>query len=161
MKEVAAIIDIDGVLCHVGWDCEPHEFNWQEFAEKDLQREILWEGVYLAHVLTLRGTYPVFLTARHEGMRQQTADFLRWVGFDDFELVMTSTGACDDEAHEKYQEHQAMSKKAALEKLVDRYKFIYAIDDQEPNCKIYREFGIPTLKAMFTDEEFIRAGNHE
>ena len=157
-KTAAVLIDIDGVLCHIDWDCEPYEFNWEEFKEKDKDRETLWQGVGLARMMIQAGLYPVFLTARHEGMREQTEEFLAEIGMHGI-LVMASEGS--DEVDDNYQQTQAYGKEKELEKLVKIFCFVYAIDDQEPNCEIYREFGIPVLRAMFTDNEFISGGDHE
>jgi hypothetical protein len=147
----AVLIDIDGVLCNVDWDCTPETFTWQEFQKRDVDRITLWEGVILAKMFIQAGLHPVFLTARNENMREQTEKFLADIGMHGC-LVMTSSGEGSEVEGYDYQEVQAESKEKALESLVNEFCFIYAIDDQQANCEVYRSFGIPVLKAMFTEE---------
>lgn len=146
-KPEAVIIDIDGVLCHVpkGFG---EEFNWATFREKDLNREVLSSGVELASMFINRGYYAIFLTARHENMRNQTISFLHSQGLTGT-LITTSFGDDKQQQREDWQEVQALHKKAAVEALVEKFDIKYALDDQEPNSKMYREFNIPVLKAMF------------
>lgn len=151
-RRAAVLIDIDRVLCHVNWNPKPSEFNWKEFMKRDLKRTVLMEGVTLAHMMVDQGLFPVFLTARHKGMELQTTAFLREMGFHYGDLVMTSDGDGEEQSQEDYQEAQAAGKLKAMEKLVKKYCFVYAIDDQEANCDVYREFGIATLMARFTED---------
>ncbi len=152
-KKAAVIIDIDRVLCHVNVAWQPHEFNWVDFAKLDnTQRVTLHEGVELAKMMIHSGLFPVFLTARHVDMRAQTEEFLHSVGLGHGKLVLTSSGDGTEQATEDYQEYQAITKLAALKKLVKDYDFYYAIDDQQANCDVFRRFGIPVLKPIFTED---------
>mgnify|MGYP000571986938 CR=1 FL=1 len=148
-----AIIDIDGVLCNVDFEFGTDTFKWKEYAEKDKQRKVLWRGVDLVEMFISSKITPVYLTARHEGMRQQTQDFLDSLDLWG-DLIMSSCGSDEQPLDKQFQQKQAQIKREEVQKLVQMYTVLYAVDDQEANCRMYREFGIPTLKAMFTGNEF-------
>ena len=43
-------------------------------------------------------------------------------------------------------EPDAKVKHKILQDVTEHYNIIFAIDDREPNCQVYRSFGITTLK---------------
>lgn len=143
----AVIMDIDGVLCHVPY-AEGEPFDWLTHTEKDKDRVILEEGGLLTKMMMASGFHIIFLTARHEMMRDQTEEFLGSLGLQGT-LVTTSSGNGEEYDIEDWQEVQAAQKRVAVETLSSHFEIMYAVDDQEPNCKMYREFGIPVLQARF------------
>lgn len=90
----------------------------------------------------------VFITARNPGMEGQTQLFLLGKGLEG-PLVMTGGEYAPGAT---YKVDQAEAKREVLKDLTKYFDFRYAVDDQIDNCNMYREFGIPVLHAMFTEE---------
>jgi hypothetical protein len=149
-RKPAVLIDIDGVLCQVPYEVGPIEFSWANFRVADLDRKPIEEGIGLVRMLISQGLYPVFLTARPEYMRFQTEQMLAEYGFHGV-CYMASTEATTKGGGENYHVHQMMEKSRNISRnnLMEQYDFLYAIDDQELNAKLFRELGIPTLQARF------------
>jgi hypothetical protein len=149
-RKPAVLIDIDGVLCQVPYEVGPLKFSWDEFMEADLKRAPIEAGIGLARMLIAQGLYPVFLTARPESMRFQTEQMLAEYGFHGM-CYMASNEATKAGGGENYQLYQMMEKARVILKnrLMEEFDFLFAIDDQELNVKLFKELGIPTIKAMF------------
>lgn len=147
----AVLVDIDGVLCDVPYNMshDPEEFSWDDFMESDLDRRPISAGITLVRMMRFQGLKTIFLTARPEFMRVQTRAMLKGYGLvGDMYMASDSTTT---QVHRNYQATQAVEKDRIIDefKLTERYNFLYAIDDQEHNIKVYQSWGIPTLKAGF------------
>ncbi len=147
----AALIDIDGVLCDVGYTPPSDGFKWDEFIVADLDRTAIEEGIMVVHSFIRMGLFPVFLTARPERMRAQTEKMLVQYGFGgNAKLIMARDSVTVDSDYE-YQLNQMREKERCLvvHSLTTQYSFLYAIDDQQYNIDMFRRYGIPTLMATF------------
>jgi len=149
-RKPAVLVDIDGVLCQVGYEVGPTEFKWEEFMAADLDRKPIEEGIGLVRMLISQGLYPVFLTARPEYIRFQTEQMLAEYGFHGL-CYMASVKATEQGGGKNYQTYQALEKNRIIQEsnLMEEFEFVYAIDDQERNCNVFRALGIPTLQARF------------
>jgi hypothetical protein len=144
----AILIDIDGVICNTDYKPTPEKFDWEKFMEAE--HHPIEPGIRLVQGLINAGLYPVFLTARPEFMREQTEKMLADLGFHGV-CYMASNETAKGNCHENYQQDQMEEKDRILfeEGLTEEFDFLYAIDDQELNAKMFKAWGIPTLKAMF------------
>ena len=77
----------------------------------------------------------LFITGRQEKARKQTEAFFDF-NFK-YKLYMRPNGNLDSDAKVKHK---------ILKKLAKEYNILFALDDRESNCKVYRSFGITTLK---------------
>ena len=156
-KPKAIIVDIDGVICRVNYKVNHEEFNWNEFIEKDLDNDkkvfhsMITSIKAMAQVITSEISADIiFLTSRPERMRKQTQDMLRaYLNWFNYYLFMSS----DTESQEQleadvtqYKNVQSQQKEKYIEKILDAYDVIFAIDDHEENCEMYHKYGISTLK---------------
>lgn len=145
----AVLIDIDGVICNVGYEVGPVKFKWMDFMDADLTRKPIIEGIALVKMFIAQGLYPVFLTARPEFMREQTEQMLAEYGFHG-KLFMASTEA-SLKGGDHYQTFQMLEKDRVIKanKLMETYNFMYAIDDQTQNAELFESLGIPSLQPRF------------
>ena len=79
----------------------------------------------------------LFITGRNEKVRKQTEKFLKFAHKIKYELHMRKE---DDNRKD------VEVKEEILEELLTKYEVIFAIDDREDNCNLYKSYGIPTLK---------------
>jgi len=147
----AILVDIDGVICDVPYEVTPEDFLWEKFMVADLDRKPINAGNLLVHQLVdCGGLYPVFLTARPEFMRYQTEKMLAEYGHHGL-CHMASNESAEKGGGVNYQSYQMIEKARIIceNKLQDEFDFVYAIDDQEENAKLFKGLGIPTLQARF------------
>lgn len=142
----AVLIDIDGVICNTDYKPAPENFDWEKFM--DAEHHPIEPGIRLVQGLISAGFYPVFLTARPEFMREQTEQMLAGCGFHGV-CYMAPNKTAEVGCKVDYQLLQMEQKRETLTDLVKDFDFLYGVDDQEPNVQMFKEFGIPTLKAVF------------
>lgn len=95
---------------------------------------ILIDKLTLDNELTI-----LFITGRNEKVRKQTEKFLKFSHKVNYELHMRS----------QYDERTDVEvKKDILEELTKRYDIIFAIDDKEDNCLLFKSYGIAALKVV-------------
>ena len=147
MKE-ALLVDIDGIIEHrPNYTPKPTNFDWNDWLHA--KAVPIEEGIALVKQLTVcAGLHPVFLTARPEQFRAQTEEMLASYGLYG-DLFITPKRMKDFQVCEDFRMIQAEMKRRILNDLVLEYNFAYGIDDQQENCDMFREFGIPTLRGMF------------
>jgi hypothetical protein len=82
-------------------------------------------------------------------MAEQTKEMLAELGFHGV-LYMASNESAKNIGPD-YQEKQMAEKDRILfdKGLTEEYNFLYAIDDQELNAKLFKAWGFPTLQARF------------
>lgn len=144
-RRQAVLIDIDGVICYTDYKPTPENFDWEKFC--NAVHHPIEAGIKLVHGFINGGMYPVFLTARPWFMREQTEKMLAEWGFHGV-CYMADNNTINNH-YEDYQVLQMEQKKDTLRTLQKEFNFLYAIDDQEPNAKMFKELGIPTLQARF------------
>ena len=77
----------------------------------------------------------LFITGRQEKARKQTLSYLDFKF--KYKLYMRPNGNIESDAKVK---------SYILKDLVNDYNILFALDDKEANCQMYRSFGITTLK---------------
>ena len=77
----------------------------------------------------------LFVTGREERARKHTEAFFNFKF--NYKLLMRPNGNLEPDAKVKHK---------ILEDLVNNYDILFALDDREANCQVYRSFGITTLK---------------
>lgn len=79
----------------------------------------------------------LFITGRDEKCRKETESFLDFKYPVTYRLLMRPKGSLDTDA---------VVKDKLLRQIKDDYNILFAIDDKEENCIIYKNYGITTLK---------------
>ncbi len=154
----AIIVDLDGVICDVGYEATPETFKWVEFMEKAKNPdEIFWDTIRMINGLQENmGYIVIFLTARPEFMREVTKDMLAYAfsdgdfgeAFSPYVLVMDNPLEQikrDDGSPADYVHRQMLGKKEHVITLLEQYDIKLAIDDQKLNTDMFKSLGIPTV----------------
>lgn len=79
----------------------------------------------------------LFITGREERARKHTEAYFNFKHKFEYKMYMRKNGCLEPDAKVKHE---------ILQDLVNEYEILFAIDDREPNCQVYRSFGITTLK---------------
>lgn len=79
----------------------------------------------------------LFITGREEKARKVTESFLKFNTNFKYKLFMRPNNNFDNDYEVK---------KRILEAIMNYYDVIFALDDREDNCQMFRSFGITTLK---------------
>jgi len=150
-RTTAILVDIDGVLCDVAYHpMDAEDFTWGAFVKADLEkRERIDAGITLVKCLVEAGCYPVFLTARPEYMRYQTEKMLAEYGFHGICYMADNKTARDGDRAYHVRQMQEKWRIIVEDELQIKYNFLYAIDDQKDNARLFNSLGIPTMQARF------------
>ena len=81
----------------------------------------------------------LFITGRQERARKSTQSFLKFKRKISFELLMRSNNDLREDEEVKFD---------ILSDVMCRYEILFAIDDKESNCEMFKSNGIPTLKVF-------------
>lgn len=79
----------------------------------------------------------LFITGRSETARKHTEAYLNFKNDVPYLLYMRPKESKEDDH---------IVKRKILERIIDDYEILFALDDRESNCCMYRSFGITTLK---------------
>ena len=133
MKKTKVIIcDIDGVLMDGPWwdDIEDFYLNMGSWYPID------WT-VYMVNCFYKLGYKIIFLTARDEKVRVKTTQQLKELFSFNINLYMRPRG----DMRESY-----IVKEEHLMELMEKYDILFAMDDEIPNCQMFKKHGIPVVQ---------------
>ena len=133
MKKTKVIIsDIDGVLMDGPWwdDIEDFYRNMNDWYPID------WT-VYMLKCFYKLGYKIIFLTARDEKVRLRTTQQLQELFPFNIEMYMRPRGDLR-ESH--------VVKEEFLMELMEKYDILFAMDDETPNCEMFKKHGITVLQ---------------
>ena len=133
------IIGLEGVLARHEWRLPLIESEgWQayhEAASRDAPNEPM---VDLVRAMSLRGCYVACITARPQSWYSATSKWMLRHGL----LIDTIYMRADDDFRP-----DAAFRSTAVKEILDKAKnVLFAIDDAEKACDVYRAAGIPTLQ---------------
>ena len=133
MKKTKVIIcDIDGVLMDGPWWDDIEDF----YLNMDSWYPIDWT-VYMVNCFYKLGYKIIFLTARDEKVRVKTTQQLKELFPFNINLYMRPRG----DMRESY-----IVKEEHLMELMEKYDILFAMDDEIPNCQMFKKHGIPVVQ---------------
>lgn len=133
MKKTKVVIcDIDGVIMQGPWWDDIQDF----YDNMDSWYPIDWM-VDIVNCIYKLGYKIIFLTARDEKVRRKTTQQLKNMFDFKIELYMRKK---DDERP------SCVIKEEYLPELMDKYDILFALDDEQPNCDMYRKHGISVIQ---------------
>lgn len=131
-KPRTVICDIDGCIMRGPWFEDIQDF----YDNMDSWQPVDWMVDIVTCIYKL-GYRIIFLTARDEKVRRKTTRQLKDMFDFRFDLYMRPTG-------DERPSH--IVKEEFLLKLQEHYNIIFAIDDEQPNCDMYRKHGIDVIQ---------------
>ena len=116
---------------------EPQEY-WDHFYNNlHLCKRNEWCFELLERFTTNNDITVLFITGREEKARKVTESFFKFKNNFKYKLYMRPNNNYDNDSDVK---------KEILNNIVDDYEILFALDDREDNCQVFRSFGITTLK---------------
>jgi len=130
-KSKAIIVDIDGVVLHY-----PYWQNVEDFYQHlDKCVAVDWM-VHLINCIHIQGIKIIFLTARDQKCQIMTNIQLKQLFDFKYELYMRIQG----DLRQDYE-----IKQDYIPRLQKKYNILFAIDDNERNCEMFKQNKIPAL----------------
>lgn len=113
---------------------------WDEFYNNlDLVDKNSWCYQLIDQMSLINNLTVLFLTGREERARRITESFLKFKTKVNYELLMRQNGDKRDDAEIKSE---------YLQDILTKYEVLFAIDDKDKNCEVFKLNGIPTLKVF-------------
>jgi hypothetical protein len=168
VKPKAIICDIDGTLANhthrlhyvkpFGYSCDgenrpcdiegrPFKKNWKAFFEaqdKDTPNE--WCVKIINGLIEEYGIVPIYLTGRPELYRYITEKQIQgWVDPSDYQLYMKPDQNCKD-GEAIWKSGAEFKKEVYWERIEPHYDVLFALDDDEMCCRMWKEEGVQCLQ---------------
>ena len=116
-----------------------NEEAWDRYYNNlDLCKRNEWCFTIINQMTLIPNLMVLFITGREEKCRKATEKFFKFAHKINYKLLMRPTCSLDADWEVKEQ---------ILKDIAEDYDILFAIDDREDNCEVYRKFGITTLKA--------------
>ena len=135
-------MDLDGTLVDtplVSPD-QYHQIDWEEFNEKNVYCPSFKWAEDMVNVYQSAGYEIVFLTARDGSVRTRAAT-MQWLSkhfsFPIEHLFMRTPG--------DFRKDSIIKAELYWSHIHNKFNVDFAVDDKRSNCRVFRDFGIPSL----------------
>ena len=144
-KPKAIVIDLDSTLYNVDKIdtertiyCQDNADRWEYFHQHLHEAELnMWCYNIIYAMYKYYNVQVIFVTARVNTWMDKTIEQLNELNID-YELYMRMDG--------DYSSTSEVKKDILRDYILDNYDVIFAIDDIQENCDMFKELGIPSLK---------------
>lgn len=149
-----AIVDLDGCLCDAGHRREfARAEQWDEFHSRCIDDPLFAAEAELVRAWHVAGGVVVYCTARTETYNDETITWLKCHDLPRGELFMR--GVSDKRPSAQLKHGVLMSLLARGDRVV------FAIDDNDPTVRMYREHGVTCLQPRSESEHHCSNGDGE
>lgn len=145
--ERAIIVDLDGTLC----DCEHRvhhvsgsgKKNWKEFNELMSEDELNNWCLDLIHAMVATNHKVLFVTGREDQYEEKTKEWLarHLVPYDELHMRESND----------FREDSEIKKDIYNQRIKDKYKVTFVVDDRKSVVTMWREIGLVCLQCDWGD----------